>query len=161
MEHEAQIVNEAVVVVVFVIVVVVAVFSPCRLCGEGWTWLLSTHLLHNSVSQPPTLWWSGKLRREWNNDFYDETRWRKRSRWCLPPKWTSNEKEIDPKSWAPSKIARKVNPNKLPNIFFSNVCLIRNWATNMWALGKSSFIPEFGLDIWRHQRSITRLFVLR
>ena len=36
MEHEAQIVNEAVVVVVvFVIVVVVAVFSPCRLCGEG------------------------------------------------------------------------------------------------------------------------------
>ena len=48
MEHEAQIVNEAVVVVVvFVIVVVVAVFSPCRLCGEGWTWLLSTNLLHN------------------------------------------------------------------------------------------------------------------
>ena len=65
----------------------------------------------------------------------------------LASKMAFNEKEIDPKSWAPSKIARKVNLSKLPNIFFSNVCLIRNWATNIWAFGKSSFIPEVGLDI--------------
>ena len=65
----------------------------------------------------------------------------------MPPKWTSNEKEIDPKSWAPSKIARKVKLSKLPNIFFPNICLIRNWATNIWAFDKSSFISEVGLDI--------------